>query len=189
MLPVERHKTAIRRQTFSRPVRTALEDGLIHQGTTVLDYGCGQGDDTRNLRELEVTCEGWDPEHRPDAELRPADIVNLGYVVNVIEDPSERADALRRAWSYARETLVVAARLNREAEDLRCPEFGDGFLTRLGTFQKFFEQSELREWIESVLGESPVAAAPGVFYVFRSEERKHAFVSTRHQRRLTVPEQ
>jgi DNA phosphorothioation-associated putative methyltransferase len=119
----------------------------------------------------------------------PADVVNLGYVVNVIEDPSERAEALTRAWSFSLKTLIVSARLNREAENLRCGEFGDGYLTRLGTFQKFYDQSELREWIESVLEVAPVAAAPGIFYVFRTEEQKHAFVSSRYQRRLSVPEQ
>jgi DNA phosphorothioation-associated putative methyltransferase len=110
-------------------------------------------------------------------------------VVNVIEDPSERTETLRRAWSYAQQILIVSARLDHEIEDLRCDEFGDGFLTRLGTFQKFYQQSELREWIKEVLGEGAVAAAPGVFYVFRTSEEKHAFVSLRHQRCLLVPEQ
>ena len=36
-------------------------------------------------------------------------MVNLGYVVNVIEDPSERAEALRLAWKLTRQVLVVAA--------------------------------------------------------------------------------
>lgn len=44
---------------------------------------------------------GWDPVHRATEPLKPAPLVNLGYVANVIEDPGERRDALRRAWSLA----------------------------------------------------------------------------------------
>jgi hypothetical protein len=30
---------------------------------------------------------------------RPADVVNLGFVLNVIEDPRERTETLKAAWS------------------------------------------------------------------------------------------
>jgi DNA phosphorothioation-associated putative methyltransferase len=57
-----------------------------------------------------VAGEGWDPSHRPDGPRRPAGaVVNLGYVVNVIEDPAERGETLRRAWSLAGRVLVVSA--------------------------------------------------------------------------------
>ena len=72
------------------------------RGQTVFDYGCGRGDDLRHLRQLGYEADGWDPAHRPNTERRPADIVNLGYVVNVIENQSERATALRSAWELAR---------------------------------------------------------------------------------------
>jgi hypothetical protein len=36
-------------------------------------------------------------------------VVTLGYVLNVIEDPGERAAALRQAWDHCRRLLVVAA--------------------------------------------------------------------------------
>ena len=65
--------------------------------------------------------------------------------------------------------------------------FEDGCLTRLQTFQKFFEQQELRDWIQATLGEMPVAAAPGVFYVFRESERREQFVSSRYRRRIAAP--
>jgi hypothetical protein len=35
-------------------------------------------------------------------------------------------------------------------------------LTRRRTFQKFFGQQQLREWIDQTLGVSSVAAGPGV---------------------------
>lgn len=49
---VKRHRTAITRQEFSRPVKALLAHKLIDQNTVFLDYGCGLGDDVRNLRFL-----------------------------------------------------------------------------------------------------------------------------------------
>lgn len=41
------------------------------------------------------------PYYAPHQELTPADIVNLGFVINVIEDYDERAEALRAAFALA----------------------------------------------------------------------------------------
>ena len=60
--------------------------GLFEHGYSVLDYGCGKGDDLRALIAQGIDCSGWDPVFLPDEELTKADIVNLGYVINVIED-------------------------------------------------------------------------------------------------------
>ena len=38
-------------------------------------------------------------------------MVNLGFVLNVIEAPDERLDTLRDAWSICRQLLIVAARI------------------------------------------------------------------------------
>ncbi|MBI3801098.1 MAG: DNA phosphorothioation-associated putative methyltransferase, partial [Deltaproteobacteria bacterium] len=114
-LSIARHRTAINRTEPSRPIRIALEDGLITQETSVFDYGCGRGDDLRLLQSRGIRCEGWDPAYSPQNGRTPADIVNLGYVVNVIEDPVERATALWSAWALAQKLLVVSARLTVEA--------------------------------------------------------------------------
>ena len=141
---VARHRTAINRRELSRPVRNALEDGLITSDTTFLDYGCGHGDDVRSLTGLSITCQGWDPVHLPGAIPEPADVVNLGYVVNVIEDIQERAATLQKAWSFTQKLLIVSARLTVEMKDGEFTPYGDGCLTRLATFQKFYQQHELR---------------------------------------------
>ena len=77
----------------------------------------------------------------------------------------------------AKRLLIVSARLEWEARAIAGSSFGDGVLTGSGTFQKFFSQDELREWIESTLGVQAVAAAPGVFYVFREESVAQAFLA------------
>lgn len=177
--PTARHKTAMVRSALSRPMGLALSDGIINRDVTVFDYGCGRGGDIRHLQGLGFSASGWDPAHRPDAEMISSNVVNLGYVVNVIEDPAERVQVLKSAWNLTRNVLVVSARLTWEARELTGRRVGDGIVTRMGTFQKFYDQPELATWIESVLGTKPLAAAPGVFYVFRDEAAQQDFLANR----------
>lgn len=169
----------MRRVLPSRPVALAIEEGLISANTTVFDYGCGRGSDLLHLQQLGIQAHGWDPAFRADAEKRPADVVNLGYVVNVIEDLAERESVLHSAWRLAKRLLIVSARLEWEARSVSGSAFADGVLTGSGTFQKFFSQDELRDWIESTLGAQSVAAAPGVFYVFRDESAAQTYLAER----------
>ncbi|HEV3025168.1 MAG TPA: hypothetical protein VGX76_22005, partial [Pirellulales bacterium] len=83
---IQRHKTAIRRGDFSRPVKCLLRDGLLGKDVTFFDYGCGRGEDVELLAVEGIACGAWDPAYRPDAPRVHADVVNLGYVLNVIED-------------------------------------------------------------------------------------------------------
>ncbi|MBV9449970.1 MAG: DNA phosphorothioation-associated putative methyltransferase [Streptosporangiaceae bacterium] len=176
---VARHRTAMSRSSLSRPLATAAADQLLAPGSSVFDYGCGRGDDLRHLQALGYAADGWDPAHRPHAERQPADVVNLGYVVNAIEHPGEREQALRGAWDLARQVLVVSARLTWDARNLAGRPLGDGLITRTGTFQKFYEQAELAAWIEQSLGVQPHAAAPGIFYVFRDPALAQQFLASR----------
>lgn len=152
-----------------------------------MDYGCGRGGDVERLREAGFDCAGWDPAHAPDGQRRPSSVVNLGYVVNVIEDVMERRDVLRSAWALAQEVLVVSARLVDERPATTMPTLADGVVTRIGTFQKFFEQQELRNWIDQSLDCQCVAGAPGVFYVFRLAEARAEFLARRFRRREPLP--
>lgn len=183
----ERHKTAIERTDLSRPVRTALECGLISADRTFFDFGCGRGGDIERLTGLGITASGWDPVHRPATAIQAASVVNLGFVVNVIEDPLERTQTLKRAWSLAQEVLLVAARLTVDARNVDGGAFGDGCVTACGTFQKYFTQEELRSWIEDTLGVPAVAAAPGIMIVFRSEEDRQSYLSQRVRTRIATP--
>ena len=183
---IPRHKTAIRRGDFSRPVKCLLRDGLLDRSATLFDYGCGRGEDVELLSASGVPCGGWDPAFRPDAPRFEADVVNLGYVLNVIEDPAERADTLRRAWQLCRRLLVASAQVLMAGRGKDPVEFGDGVLTGRGTFQKFFEQDELKTYLETQLGVEASPAAPGVFYLFKDEAARQQFLANRF-RRLPLP--
>ncbi len=186
MILIERHRTAKARVELSRPVALALDEGLLRADDSVFDYGCGRGGDVERLHHLGYEAAGWDPAHAPGEALREADVVNLGYVLNVIEDLAERREALEKAWRLARRVLIVAARPAWEAKGLAGRPYLDGWLTAKGTFQRFFEQEELRLFIDGVLGAHPVAAGPGIFYVFRDQRETMAF-RARQVRRTGTP--
>ncbi len=183
-VPVERHKTALTRYDLSKPVKTLFEYGMLNSDTTFFDYGCGQGSDVRGLQALGHQAEGWDPVHRATVSKREADIVNLGYVLNVIEDPVERLEALVDAHRHCKRLLVVSGLINETVDVARAKQFSDGVLTRSNTFQKFFEQHELQQYIEDALDISAVPVALGVFYVFRDLTQQQDFLSTRSRRAI-----
>ena len=79
-------------------------------------------------------CAGWDPAYHPDAPRDSAEVVNLGYVINVVEDPAERAATLKQAWDLARRLLVVSAQVLRSGRSKSPVEFGDGVQTGRGTY-------------------------------------------------------
>lgn len=184
---IPRHKTAIRRADLSRPVKTALHDGLILPTSTVFDYGCGHGQDIEFLAAQGIACDGWDPAFRPHSPTHPADVVNFGYVLNVIEDVSERVEALRRAWTLATRLLVVSALVKEDSQRQSQLPFGDGVLTGRGTFQKFFGQGELKAFLEAELQAEAIPASLGIFYLFRDETLQQQFLANRYRRRAAAP--
>jgi len=169
---------------MSRPIQLAADLGLVTAGSTLFDYGCGRGDDVNGLARAGVTAKGWDPHFSPDAEKTRAEIVNLGYVINVIPDPSERRDAVLDAWNLAEKALVVSARLNSELRTIsKGRPHGDGFITGHGTFQKFYSQGELRSWLDTILETETVAIDPGILVAFKAETDANEFLMRTRRRR------
>ncbi len=119
--------------------------------------------------------------------MAETDVVNLGYVINVIENPEERAATLGRAWGLAQQLLVVSAQVIMAGRGKAPVEFSDGVLTCRGTFQKFFEQDELKLFLEAQLETEAVPAGIGVFYLFRDEGKRQQFLSQRFRRREVLP--
>lgn len=136
---IQRHKAAIARATASKPVRLAVEAGLFPTATTYFDYGCGHGADIEYIHRLGLTSSGWDPHFRPDIPHSSADVVNLGYVINVIEDTAERREALINAWGLAQNVLIVAAQVLIDDRTRGVIAYGDGIITSRNTFQKYYE--------------------------------------------------
>ena len=179
--PIARHRTALRRSTLSSPFRHLFDLGFVDGRRTVFDYGCGRGDDLQLLTEMGVDAEGWDPVYRPNVPRRPSDIVNLGFVLNVVEDPVERRRTLKAAWALAQEVLIVSVMLGYKAHQQRFSAHGDGVRTQRNTFQKYYSQDEFRHYVEETLDANAVLIAPGICMVFCDTFDEQVFLAARQQ--------
>ena len=181
MTSIERERTALHRTALSSPIQHLLRFGFLDGGASLFDYGCGHGDDVRLLTDMGVAADGWDPMFRPATEPRAADVVNLGFVLNVIEDARERDETLERAFALARKVLIVSVMLGYEGKREQFAAYQDGVRTQRNTFQKYYAQDELRRYVESTLGANAVAVAPGICLVFRDPMDEQLFLLARQQ--------
>ena len=180
-MPIARHRTAQRRTDLSSPIRHVMDLGFLDGGLSLFDYGCGRGDDLRLLRAMNVTASGWDPVFLPDRERQPADIVNLGFVLNVIEDTEERSETLRSAFMLTRKVLIVSVMLGYAAQRAEFTPYNDGVRTQRNTFQKYFAQDEFRAYVERTLDANAILVAPGICLVFRDPKDEQLFLLARQQ--------
>lgn len=178
---VDRHLTALSRSGLSAPVQLAIRYGLLPPGSSFFDYGCGRGGDIEALRIAGFDANGWDPHYAPDSRLTEADAVNLGFVINVIEDPAERIEAVARAFRLARRVLTVGVMLY--AGDIPGRPFRDGYLTSRNTFQKYFTQSELKDFLEHVLHQEVFLVGPGIALAFADRAWEQRFGAERFRAR------
>ena len=181
---IMRHRTAIDRKKLSQPMQIIAEHSYQNGEYSVLDYGCGKGDDLRELEAHGLDVSGWDPAHNPEGLLTNSDIVNLGFVLNVIEDKDERIDCLHRAWNYADKLLIASVMVAGESTINHFTPYRDGVITSRNTFQKYFAQSEFRSFLEVNLGENAIAVGQGIFIVFKDKMEEQLFLLERqHIRR------
>ncbi len=156
--------------------------GFLNGAYSVFDYGCGRGGDLAALTAAGIAAFGWDPHFAPDTVLEEADLVNLGFVLNVIEDPSERQEVLQSAFALARRVLSIAVMTVGREDTSRFQPHGDGYLSSRGTFQKYFSQQEVRDLVRDILDEEAIPVAPGVFFAFRDKILEQRFLERRTRR-------
>jgi len=148
------HKTAISRNKLSLPVRLAIKHGLINKDDSILDYGCGKGKDEEYLQRLGyLDVNGYDPYYRPNGDWKQKyGIVFLNYVLNVIDNPPERITTLYNAYNKASKRLIISVR-NKPPRDTRnWKPHKDGWITTIGTFQKFYRHSEILTALQQIFG-------------------------------------
>lgn len=184
---IDRHRAALHRKELSRPVKIALEAELFSEGTTFFDYGCGHGRDITEIRDRGYNSTGWDPYYSPDTPLVAADIVNLGYIINVIENLQERREALIKAWELTNRVLIVSAQVLIDDRQRGLVAYADGIITKRNTFQKYYEQSELKAYIDSILKVDAIAVGLGIFFVFKNVAEAETFRASRFVSRVSAP--
>ncbi|MCG9781333.1 DNA phosphorothioation-associated putative methyltransferase [Vibrio brasiliensis] len=190
---IDRHKTALVRHELSAPMKTLVKHGYLEGSHSIFDYGCGRGDDLRELEAHGLDAIGWDPNFQPDNDKVESDIVNLGFVLNVIEDQDERLEALLGAWELADKLLVVSVMLANESYIAQFKPYKDGVITSRNTFQKYYAQSEIKAYIERILQEDAITVAPGIFYIFKDKLEEQLYLQSKYKRhhkwqQLTSPE-
>lgn len=186
-IKIDRHKAAMYRKRLSRPVNLALEAGLFSSETTFFDYGCGHGLDVQIMAEKGYESNGWDLFYCPENPLKKADIVNLGYIINVIENLTERRETLLKAWSLTQQVLIVAAQVLIDDRQKGFMVYGDGIITERNTFQKYYDQEELKTYIENILNEEAIPAGLGIYFVFRDKEKANNFRASRFHSKVRMP--
>ncbi|KZY75814.1 hypothetical protein A3755_06605 [Oleiphilus sp. HI0085] len=179
---IDRHRTAISRNELSAPMKCLAKHGYLNGEYTIFDYGCGRGDDLLELEAHGIDAAGWDPNFRSESDKFNCDLVNIGFVINVIEDRDERIDALISAFQLSEKLLVVSAMLGSESFISKFKPFKDGVITSRNTFQKYYAQSELQTFIEQTTDENAIAVAPGIFYVFKDKLEEQGFLERRQRR-------
>jgi len=179
---IDRHKTAIVRHGLSSPLKILFKKGYLSGAYSVFDYGCGLGGDIAELQANGIDASGWDPNFKPDAELYNADIVNLGFVLNVIEDVAERIEALHNAFALSDKILIVSCMLASESKLSQMTPYKDGVITSRNTFQKYYFQSELQLFIEDSLDKSAISVGPGIFIIFKDELEEQKYLSSKLRR-------
>ena len=182
---VMRHRTALTRYNLSAPMQALARFGFLDGQKSIFDYGCGKGDDVRNLLANQLDAAGWDPHFAPDQPKKTARIVNLGFVINVIENIEERADALAGAFALAEELLVVSAMLYNQ-NSFKGQQYQDGVLTARNTFQKYYTQGELKSFLDEILSADAIPIGPGIFFVFRDSEAEQRFLLGRQRSRANL---
>lgn len=180
-LQVQRHRTAILRRKLSKPVQLLIDDGILSKDSTFFDFGCGRGEDVRILGRGGYQASGWDPHYADSQPKRRASIVNLGYVINIIEDPEERFVVTREAFDLAEDLLCVSVMIRDPGPDPATGEraFGDGVLTSWNTFQRYFAQSEARQYIQEATGHEASPVGLGVFYLFKTDKYRETYLQSR----------
>jgi DNA phosphorothioation-associated putative methyltransferase len=182
---IARHLTALVRYGFSAPIQSLTRYGFLGGNYTLFDYGCGRGSDVKGLQENDIQASGWDPYYASDNQKVPSDIVNLGFVINVIESVEERVKALQGAYALADKLLVVSVMLDSTSRGMATP-YLDGVVTKRGTFQKYFTQLGIKSFIESNLSAEAIAVAPGIHYIFKDKDVEQKFLANRYSSRRNV---
>jgi DNA phosphorothioation-associated putative methyltransferase len=145
------HRTAISRKKASKPLLMLLDTMSVVE-EPILDYGCGKGQDVIELQDRGFKAFGYDPYYAPRMPRGKFKTVLMTYVVNVIQTPQERNEAIRDAWKRVRKggRLIITARtpteLRAHAERSGwkpCREAGGGYITGTLTFQRGYSTQQL----------------------------------------------
>ena len=106
--------TAIKRTDLSVPTRYLLGKGLLKG--RILDFGCGFGYDTDELKRQGLDIVGYDYYYRPDYPTGQFDTIICNYVLNVLE-PYAQAEVLMNVSNLLKPTGTAYYAVRRDLEE------------------------------------------------------------------------
>ena len=123
------HLTAIERTSISFPTRWLKQNNLLKG--EILDFGCGFGYDTDQLKEQGYDIIGYDNYYRPDYPEKRFDTIVCNYVLNVLE-PNEQAEVLMSVSELLKPTGKAYFAVRR---DLKSEGFRTHYVHKQPTYQ------------------------------------------------------
>jgi diadenosine tetraphosphate (Ap4A) HIT family hydrolase len=106
--------TAIKRTDLSVPTRYLLQHELLKG--KILDFGCGFGFDTDELKKQGFDIVGYDYYYRPDYPCGQFDTIICNYVLNVLE-PYAQAEVLMNVSNLLKPTGTAYYAVRRDIEE------------------------------------------------------------------------
>jgi len=106
-------------------------------------------------------------------------------VINVIEDPAERREALINAWELTRKVLLVAAQvlINDSSRGQLAWRWNHH---QPQHFPEVLRAGRIKVYIDQVLGVEAIPVALGIYFVFREEAGAQVFRQERFRSRATT---
>lgn len=123
------HLTAIERTSVSFPTRWLKRHNLLYG--EILDFGCGFGYDTDQLKKEGFEIVGYDNYYRPNYPEKLFDTIVCNYVLNVLE-PNEQAEVLMSISELLRPTGKAYFAVRR---DLKTEGFRTHYVHKQPTYQ------------------------------------------------------
>lgn len=146
--------TAIARAKPSCPAREVMRFASDLSVRSILDHGCGRGRDVAWYQKQGWNAEGYDPPGLFDFSVRPTtrfDLVTSVFVLNVLDSPTARLEALCDAASFVKPSgaLFVVTRsdthIKQEAKSKGWQKHSDGWWSKpsRGMFQHGLSHGEI----------------------------------------------
>lgn len=123
------HLTAKERTSISYPTRWLKQNKLLKGD--ILDFGCGHGFDTDELKKEGYNIVGYDNYYRPEYPLKQFDTIICNYVLNVLE-PDEQAEVLMSVAELLKPNGCAYFTVRR---DLKQEGFRTHFVHKKPTYQ------------------------------------------------------
>jgi SAM-dependent methyltransferase len=147
-------KTALHRKSLSVPMRLLKEKNLLKG--TILDFGCGNGDDIKILQKEGFNIFGYDkynPVYKEDKLLENHyNALCCNYVFNVIPNLQEHFDLIGLLKQLS-DNVYIAVRSDIKAkqDDWIWSDREQGYWTSKGSFQRFYNGGMIDILFQDVL--------------------------------------